>query len=139
MPTAITIRPSTLWIPLALWVVMAVLAVINGAFRETVLTTRFTDTTAHRISTLLLVVAILTVAAAYFTTTTTTYTNAELLLIGGVWTVLTVGFEFLVGYLENTPVSETIAQYDIFAGEVWILVPITLFVAPYLFGSLITG
>lgn len=36
-----------------------------------------------------------------------------------VWVVLTVGFEFLIGYLEGVPVSETVAQYDVLAGQVW--------------------
>jgi hypothetical protein len=31
-------------------------------------------------------------------------------------------------------VSETVAQYDVLAGQVWILVPLTLLVAPLLFG-----
>jgi len=43
---------------------------------------------------------------------------------------LTVGFEFLVGFLEGTPPSETIAQYNVLAGQVWIVVPLTLLVAP---------
>jgi len=88
------------------------------------------------VSTLVLVTAILVVAAAYFATTGTTYTDAELLLVGVGWTVLTVGFEFLVGAAEGTPVSVTLGQYDVFAGQVWILVPLTLLVAPYLFGTL---
>lgn len=48
--------------------------------------------------------------------------------------ILTVGFEFLVGNVEGTPVSVTLGQYDVLAGQVWIAVPITLFVAPLLFG-----
>ena len=51
------------------------------------------------------------------------------------WTVLTVGFEFLVGYLEGTPVSVTLEQYNVLAGQVWIAVPLTLLLAPVLFGS----
>jgi len=57
-------------------------------------------------------------------------------LVGVGWTLLTVGFEFL-GAAEGTPVSVTLGQYDVFAGQVWILVPLTLLVAPYLFGSLL--
>lgn|GEM_PF-3595019 len=62
------------------------------------------------------------------------YTYAELLAVGVLWTVLTVGFEFLVGYVEGTPVSVTLGQYDMLAGQVWIAVPITLLVSPLIFG-----
>lgn len=57
--------------------------------------------------------------------------------LGVWWTVLTVGFEFLVRAAEGTPVSVTVGQYDVFAGQVWVLVPLTLLVAPYLFGSVL--
>ncbi|AHG02977.1 hypothetical protein HALDL1_04735 [Halobacterium sp. DL1] len=134
--SAQSIRPAVFAGPLAVWVVMAVLAVANGVFRETVIIPRIGEYPGHVVSTLVLVTAILVVAAAYFATTGTTYTDAELLLVGVGWTVLTVGFEFLVGAAEGTPVSVTLGQYDVFAGQVWILVPLTLLVAPYLFGTL---
>jgi hypothetical protein len=129
-----TVRPAVLLTPLAVWLVMAVVAVGNGVFRETVLIPRMDEYTAHVLSTAMLVVAILAVSAAYFGWSETAFTWAELLLIGVGWTVLTVGFEFLVGYVEGTPVSVTIGQYDVLAGQVWIAVPLTLLVAPLLFG-----
>ena len=128
------VRPSTLVLPLGVWVVMAVLAVANGIFRETVVIPRTGEYPGHVLSTLLLVTLILLVSWLFFGWTSVEYTLAELLVIGGGWTLLTVGFEFLVGWAEGTPVSVTIGQYDVFAGQVWILVPITLFLAPLLFG-----
>jgi hypothetical protein len=129
-----TVRPAVLLSPLAVWLAIAVVAVANGVFRETVLIPRMDEYTAHVLSTAMLVVAILAVSAAYFGRSGTVFTRAELLLIGAVWTLLTVGFEFLVGYAEGTPVSVTIGQYDVLAGQVWIAVPLTLLVAPLLFG-----
>ncbi|MFB6150574.1 MAG: hypothetical protein ABEJ40_02085 [Haloarculaceae archaeon] len=123
--------------PLGLWLLMAFLAVLNGAFRETVIIPRTGEYAGHVLSTAILVAAILAVSFAYFTTTGVGYARGELLLVGVLWTVLTVGFEFLVGYAEGTPVSETIGQYDVLAGQVWILVPLTLLTAPLLFGWLL--
>ncbi len=134
-----TVRPAVLLTPLAVWVVMAVLAIANGVFRETLLIPRMDEYTAHVLSTALLVVAILVVSAAYFECSSVDFTTVELLLIGVVWTVLTVGFEFLVGYVEGTPVSVTLGQYDVLAGEVWIAVPLTLLAAPVLFGRYLSG
>ncbi|MEF8887188.1 MAG: hypothetical protein V5A30_05225 [Haloarculaceae archaeon] len=125
--------------PLGLWVLMAALAVANGVFRELVLIPRTGEYGGHVLSTAILVAAILLVSFAYFTTTAVGYTRLELLAVGVAWTVLTVGFEFLVGYLEEIPVSETLGQYNVLAGQVWILVPLTLLTAPLLFGEVLSG
>ena len=129
-----SIRPATFVLPLGVWVVMAVLAVANGVFRELALIPRIGEYPGHVLSTAILVTAILVVAWLFFGWTSVQYTQTERLLIGSGWVLLTVGFEFLVGYLEGTPVSVTIGQYDVFAGQVWIFVPIALFVAPLVFG-----
>ena len=63
--------------------------------------------------------------------------GAELLPVGDDWTVLTAGFEFLLGAAKGTPVSVTIGRYDVFAGQVWTLVALTLLVAPHLFGGVL--
>jgi hypothetical protein len=133
------VRPSVLVGPLGVWVALAVLAVLNGAFREVVLIPRIGEYPGHVVSTLLLVALILAVSGAYFTTTGTAFSDTELLVVGVLWTLLTVGFEFLVGYAEGTPVSVTLGQYDVLAGQVWILVPLTLLVAPTLFGRVLAN
>ena len=70
----------------------------------------------------------------YFTRTSIEYTWVELLLVGAIWVVLTVGFAFVVGYFEGIPVEATLAQFSVLAGQVWIFVPFTRFVAPPVFG-----
>lgn len=120
--------------PLAIWLVMAVLAVLNGIVRETLLIGIVGEYRGHVLSTLLLVLVIVVVAAAFFARTDAAYDPGELLAIGVAWTALTVGFEFLVGFVEGTPVSVTLGQYDVAAGQVWILVPLTLLVAPLVLG-----
>ncbi|MFC7116152.1 hypothetical protein ACFQH2_16055 [Natronoarchaeum sp. GCM10025703] len=134
-----SIRAQAVLYPLGVWLIMAVLAVINGGFREVVLIPRIGEYAGHVVSTALLVVAILSVSALYFGRTSIGYTYAELLAVGVLWTVLTVGFEFLVGYVEGTPASVTIGQYNVLAGQVWIAVPITLLVSPLLFGWYLSG
>jgi hypothetical protein len=120
--------------PLGVWIILAILASLNGAARELLLVPRLGSYAAHVLSTAVLVVVILVVSGVYFRRTATRYTRAELALVGVLWTVLTVGFEFVIGSLEGTPVSVTLGQYDVFAGQVWIAVPVVLLVAPLLFG-----
>ena len=133
-----SVRPAVVGYPLAVWLLMAVLAVLNGGFREVVLIPRIGEYAGHVLSTALLVGAILVVTFGYFQWTTVEYDWLELLLVGVLWTVLTVGFEFLVGYAEGTPVSVTLGQYNVLAGQVWIAVPLTLLVAPLLLGWYLT-
>lgn len=129
-----SIRIDVFLYPLGIWVVMAVVAVLNGGFREVILIPRVGDYLGHVLSTALLVAAILLVSFAYFQRTPIEYSTLELVLVGIFWTVLTVGFEFLVGYVEGTPVSVTLGQYNVLAGQVWIAVPLTLLLSPLLFG-----
>lgn len=130
-----SIRPRVFVFPLGVWVVMAIVAILNGGFREVLLIPRIGDYAGHVLSTGLLVVAILGISFAYFQWTSIEYRFVELVLVGVLWTVLTVGFEFLVGYVEGTPVSVTLGQYNVLAGQVWIVVPLTLLSAPLLFGG----
>ncbi len=132
--SARSIRPRVFLYPLGVWVLMAVVAVLNGAVREVVLIPRVGEYPGHVLSTVALVVVILVVTGMYFRTTSIEYTRVELLLVGVLWTLLTVGFEFVVGYAEGTPVAVTVAQYDVLAGQVWIAVPLTLLLAPLVFG-----
>ena len=60
------LRPAVLLAPLGVWLVMAVLAVANGVFREVVLIPRIGEYPGHVLSTSLLVAAILAVSAAFF-------------------------------------------------------------------------
>lgn len=131
-----SIRPVVFVYPLGLWVAMAAFAVANGVFRESVLVPQVGERVGHLLSTAILIAAILTLAAVYFGRTTIVWTRVELVLVGVGWVVLTVGFEFLIGYLEGIPIEETLAQYDVLAGQVWIFVPVALLLAPIVFGSM---
>lgn len=135
---AATIRPRVFVYPLGIWVLMAVVAVVNGGLRELVIIPRVGEYRGHVLSTALLAGAILVISYLYFMTTAIDYTWGELLLVGVLWMVMTVGFEFVVGYFEGTPVEVTLAQYNVLAGQVWIVVPLTLLLAPLLFGWYLT-
>lgn len=123
---------------LGVWLGLAVIAVVNGVFREVVLVPRLGESSSHVISTGLLIAAILLISFWYFGRQLVPATDIELLLVGIMWSLLTVGFEFVVGFVEGTPIAITLAQYNLFGGSVWISVPLTLLVAPLVFGSLLS-
>lgn len=59
----------------------------------------------------------------------------ELVAIGLGWAAMTVLFEFGFGhYVMGTPWHVLVADYDLLAGRVWVLVPLSMAVFPLLFG-----
>lgn len=71
------IRPNVFLYPLRVWVVMAVLAIVNGGFREVVLIPCIGEYVGHVLSTALLVGAILVVSFVYFRGISIAYTQAN--------------------------------------------------------------
>jgi hypothetical protein len=78
LATTQSVRPSVFLYPLGVWVLMAVLAVVNGAFREIAIIPRTGEYVGHVVSTVLLVCAILVVSGLYFVNSPVEYTRIEL-------------------------------------------------------------
>ena len=120
---------------LLVWMALLTLAVLNGAFRETLLTPRFGAYTSHVVSTFMLCMLILLV----------TFVSlrwigppdlAAAWTIGLTWLALTLAFEFLAGhYLFGSPWSKLLADYDVLKGRVWALVLVTTAAAPALMAA----
>jgi hypothetical protein len=115
---------------LAVWCAFVALAVINGGFRDAVLTPRLGEHESHVIGTITLCTAILIVTWLTINWMRPAK-STEALLIGGVWVLMTVGFEFLVGhYVFGTSWARLLADYDLVGGRVWLLVLATVAFAP---------
>lgn len=117
---------------LAVWVGILVLASVNGALRDLVMTPRLGDPVARAISTVLLCGLVLLV-----TWLTLTWigpcSRTDAIVIGGVWVACTLAFEFLAGhYLFRKPWVELLADYDLRRGRLWIAVLVVTFAAPCL-------
>jgi len=115
---------------LVVWCAFVVLAVINGGFRDAVLTPRLGEHESHVIGTITLCTAILIVTWLTINSMRPAK-STDALLIGGVWVLMTVGFEFLVGhYVFGTSWARLLADYDLVGGRVWLLVLATVAFAP---------
>lgn len=58
-------------------------------------------------------------------------TTRTALAVGSLWTALTLAFEFGFGhYVAKTPWELLLAEYDLFQGRIWVLVPIATTVTP---------
>jgi hypothetical protein len=61
-------------------------------------------------------------------------THAELLGVGALWLVLTLVFEFGLGYVTGTSWEAMLADYDVPAGRLWPLIPAAALAGPWLWG-----
>jgi hypothetical protein len=115
------------------WFGMMVLAVANGAFRDFTYKPYVGDLTAHQISTAVLIVLF----AGYFRFLFSTWpikSAAEAWIIGSIWFLMTAAFEFGMGWFIAGESWDNLFQaYNVFAGQVWIFIPLWVLVGPYVF------
>jgi hypothetical protein len=112
---------------------MLVMAVANGALRQAVFTSVMPELRAHQLSTLigsvLMGLFIWLVIRRW-----PPASDRQALLIGLVWLLLTVMFEFFMGVvLAPKPLSQVLHDYNLLAGRVWVLFLIWLTLAPWVF------
>jgi hypothetical protein len=113
-----------------IWVAILVLAIGNGALREVLFSPRIGPHIGRMLSTVLLCVLIMAVAWLAIPWIAPS-TRGRALAAGGCWLILTLAFEFLAGhYLFGDPWEKLLAEYNLFRGRIWLLVPIVTFLAP---------
>ena len=114
----------------AVWVIVLVFAIANGAAREYLLTPRLGGQTGHVVSTLVLCAAIF-LAAVLSIRWIGPRGRRGALVIGATWLALTLAFEFLAGhYLLGNSWEKLLADYNLLHGRVWILVLLATLFAP---------
>jgi len=115
---------------LAIWCGLLIVAFLNGAVRVMWLMPTLGDSSAHLLSALILSTVVIVVAWRAIAWLQPHSVN-EALLIGDEWVLMTITFEFVAGdYLFGASWDELLAQYDVSRGEMWVLVPITMLMAP---------
>jgi len=115
---------------LAIWCGLLMVAFLNGAVRVRWLIPTLGDSAAHLLSALILSTVVIVVAWRAIVWLQPHDAN-EALLIGDEWVLLTMAFEFLAGYyLFGASWDALLAQYDVSRGEMWLLVLITMLMAP---------
>jgi hypothetical protein len=115
---------------LVIWMLMLVVASVNGAIREALLIPVLGDVIGRAVSTLML--SVLVLLLTYLTIQWIhPLSGRETWFIGGLWVALTLAFEFLAGhFLFGNPWSQLLEDYNVFRGRMWILVLITIAIAP---------
>lgn len=117
---------------LLVWCAIIPIAIANGAVRDVLIAPRVGEASAHVISTSLLCVAIL--GWTWLTIAWIRPADGRASVrIGCFWLALTVAFEFLAGhFVFGTPWARLVADYNLTEGRIWVLVPATTAIAPWL-------
>lgn len=115
------------------WVGLVILAIINGAIRQKMYGQFMTELLAHQLSTLTLVILI-GVFVYFISGICRLQSSKQALLIGSIWLVMTVTFEFIFGhYIIGSSWNKLFHDYNLFNGRVWIVIVIWTFISPYTF------
>ena len=124
---------KTIFIYAACWIGMVVLAILNGIMRESLYKQYMHELTAHQVSTLILLI-LFGIYVWFLTGLRPLESAKQALLIGVMWCVMTVVFEFVFGhYVAGHPWSKLFQDYNLVKGRLWSLVLIWTTIAPYIY------
>ena len=116
----------------AVWFGILLMAIFNGAFRDVVLVPRLGDLGARAVSCLTLasvIVLVTWISLPWVRPVSTT----DAWRMGSMWLAMTLIFEFGAGhYLLGTTWTALLADYNVLAGRLWILVLVATLTAPIL-------
>jgi len=117
------------------WALIIPLAILNGALREGVLVAAIGEGHARPVSGITLCLLIF-IVALIFIPKLGKGTKKIYWKIGGLWVVLTVLFETLMGIISGNTFGEIAKNYDITTGNLWLLVVIFTGITPWLVAKL---
>jgi hypothetical protein len=118
-----------------LWFPMLAIAIMNGILREFFIKKHVNDLAAHQLSTLTLIV--LFAVYIWFVMARFPPGSADdAMLIGMLWLVLTLVFEFGFGRWRGNSWQTLLADYNLAKGRLWLLIPVWVALAPLLFYKL---
>ena len=121
---------------IGIWLIIVILAILNGAIREKLLTPNIGSSIALPMSGLLLSILILLVAFVtmpfFGSSESKTY-----IFIGAIWFLLTLSFEFLFGhFVVGKSWHEIIKVFDIKKGDLFTVTLFATLISPWLSAKL---
>ncbi len=120
------------------WLILMVLAIVNAGIREGFYSGFMDELAAHQASTVTLMVIIVLFTFLLLRLSGMELSAEQAVVMGVLWTLTTVAFEFLAGhYVFGNSWDALLAEYDILEGRLWLLIPATTLIAPYLIHRLL--
>ncbi len=113
-----------------IWLILVLLAIANGVVRTVLITPYLGEHAGHVVSTVTLC-ALIFLVSLFSIRWIGPKRSRDVFVVGTLWVLLTVAFEFLAGhYLFGNPWEKLLADYNVLSGRVWVLVLVTTFVSP---------
>ncbi len=123
---------------LPVWFLLAIVAIANGFMREALFKDALGELHAHQLSTLTLIV-FFGIMVWLIARVWPLRSARAAWLVGSAWLVMTIAFEFLFGHFVAGHTWERLfADYNIFAGRLWLFVLLWTTIAPYIFFKIAT-
>ena len=115
-----------------LWFPMLLIAIANGLLREFVFKKYVSELTAHQLSTGTLII-FFTFYIGFVMHRFPPSSATQAIIIGFIWLLLTLTFEFGFGLYRGTSFSKLLEDYNLLKGRLWVLVPLWIAVAPLIY------
>ena len=117
---------------LIIWVPKIFIAILNGTARDLAYKNYTSELAARQISTISLIILF----GIYFRIIFRKYpieSEVQAFSIGAMWLFLTLVFEFSMGRFGGHSWEYLFNEYNFMKGKIWILIPIWVAIAPYIF------
>lgn len=122
-----------MWKYVLAWAPMIVIAIVNGLFRENILSKKFEELQAHQLSTASAIV-LFGIYIWFILRVWKPESAGQAWSIGLMWLGLTVAFEFVFGhYVAGHSWNRLLHDYNLLEGRVWVFVLIWVTMAPIVF------
>jgi hypothetical protein len=122
---------KTIFIYLLAWVGLVFVAILNGILRVKGYSPYMSELAAHQLSTGI-GLGFFSIFFWFLTGTFHLKSSGQALVIGAMWLVLTILFEFIFGhFVMGHPWHQLFADYNILEGRLWSLVLLWTFIGPY--------
>lgn len=122
------------------WIILAILTILFAGFREAIFIpmTGLDGTLARAILLPVAIIYVLVVSYIFLKKTKQSYRRQDTLMIGLLWLVLTILFEFTFGTLVmGNSLATLLADYNVFTGRTWLFFLCALFLAPFIAGKIL--
>ena len=113
------------------WFLMMILALFNALLRTQLYGPYISELHAHQLSTIIFILMVIGVTYLLVKYGDLNLDSSHALLIGVIWVVSTILFEFIAGhFIFGNSWDHLIADYNILNGRIWSLVLFTILFAP---------
>jgi hypothetical protein len=111
---------------------MLIIAIANGAIRDLGYKKSMGDLAAHQFSTVTLIL-FFALYIQFIIKRFPPASSSQAAMIGILWTIMTLAFEFGFGRWRGNAWSKLLEDYNVLKGRLWIFIPLWISIAPYIF------